>query len=320
MTAGSSTTAAAGAFAHSAFVYHDDTEYAAVLAPFVREGLAVGEHVLVVAEPSRLAVLRSALGGDADRVEFGDMLELGRNPARIIPLWQQFLDRSVADGRGARGIGEPVHGGRCPHELSECVQHEALLNVAFDGGPGWSLVCPYRAGQVSTASIAAAHHTHPTMVSSAGWHACDDYGVDVRHPELLAGPTLPRPPGGAPAMCFGVDRLHDVRVTVHRLAAEHGIDARRAADLELAISEIATNSVLHGGGRGRLRWWVDDGALVCEVVDGGRVIDPLAGRRRPNPASIGGYGLWLANSICDLVQIRSSSTGTTVRAHMRLAA
>ena len=37
--------------------------------------------------------LREALDGQAD-VEFVDMEELGRNPAQIIPAWQQFLDRS----------------------------------------------------------------------------------------------------------------------------------------------------------------------------------------------------------------------------------
>ena len=31
-----------------------------------------------------------------------------------------------------------------------------------------------------------------------------------------------------------------------------------------------------------------------------------------------GRGLWLANQLCNLVQIRSSPEGTTVRLHMRL--
>ena len=33
----------------------------------------------------------------------------------------------------------------------------------------------------------------------------------------------------------------------------------------------------------------------------------------------GGYGLWLANQLCDLVQIRSLPAGTAVRLHMRRA-
>ena len=43
----------------------------------------------------------------------------------------------------------------------------------------------------------------------------------------------------------------------------------------------ATNSLRHGGGRGTLRIWRDTGALV--------------------------------NQLCDLVQLRSSDEGTTIR-------
>ena len=51
--------------------------------------------------------------------------------------------------------------------------------------------------------------------------------------------------------------------------------------------------------------------------DRGRFEDPLAGRRRPSGAQVGGYGLWLANQVCDLVQLRSHEDGSTVRVHMR---
>ena len=57
--------------------------------------------------------------------------------------------------------------------------------------------------------------------------------------------------------------------------------------------------------------------LICEVRDGGRIDDPLAGRRRPSAAQVGGYGLWLANQVCDLVQLRSVPQGMVVRVHMR---
>ena len=45
--------------------------------------------------------------------------------------------------------------------------------------------------------------------------------------------------------------------------------------------------------------------------------EPLVGRERPaGPA--GGYGLWLANQLCDLVQVRSFPAGSVVRLHMRV--
>ena len=58
--------------------------------------------------------------------------------------------------------------------------------------------------------------------------------------------------------------------------------------------------------------------LVSEVMDRGLIEDPLAGRRRPVPGQVGGHGLWLANQVCDLVQVRATPGGNVVRMHMRV--
>ena len=60
-----------------------------------------------------------------------------------------------------------------------------------------------------------------------------------------------------------------------------------------------------------------DGMLVCEVEDDGYIDDALAGKRPPDPDSAGGRGLWMANQLCDLVQIRSAESGSVVRVQMR---
>jgi anti-sigma regulatory factor (Ser/Thr protein kinase) len=86
----------------------------------------------------------------------------------------------------------------------------------------------------------------------------------------------------------------------------------------LAVHELATNSLRHGGGRGTLRVWREPGALICEVSDRGRIDQPLVGRERPLGGQIGGRGLWLVNQVCDLVQIRCFPTGNAVRLHVRL--
>jgi anti-sigma regulatory factor (Ser/Thr protein kinase) len=100
------------------------------------------------------------------------------------------------------------------------------------------------------------------------------------------------------------------------LAAERcGVDPDRSADLALAIHELAANSVRHGGGRGVLRIWREPAALVCEVSDHGRVRNPLIGRLGVGGAGASGRGLWMVNQLCDLVQLRSSEAGTTVRVH-----
>jgi anti-sigma regulatory factor (Ser/Thr protein kinase) len=44
--------------------------------------------------------------------------------------------------------------------------------------------------------------------------------------------------------------------------------------------------------------------------------DPLAGREEPRGEQHSGRGLWIANQLCDLVQVRSYATRSVVRLHM----
>jgi hypothetical protein len=63
--------------------------------------------------------------------------------------------------------------------------------------------------------------------------------------------------------------------------------------------------------------WQDGATLVCEVRDEGVITDPLAGRRRPSLLTRGKAGLWIANQVCDLLQIRSApGRGTVIRASL----
>jgi anti-sigma regulatory factor (Ser/Thr protein kinase) len=102
-------------------------------------------------------------------------------------------------------------------------------------------------------------------------------------------------------------------------AIEFGLDGKGTEELVLAVNEVATNSVVHGGGGGILRVWEEDDALICEVDDGGLFDKPLAGRQLPDYADTSGRGLWLANQVCDLVQMRSFGGGSAVRIHKRRA-
>jgi hypothetical protein len=67
---------------------------------------------------------------------------------------------------------------------------------------------------------------------------------------------------------------------------------------------------------GLLRIWAEPDGLVCEVRDRGRIRQPLIGREEPALGQVGGHGVWLVNLVCDLVQVRSSEDGSTVRMKM----
>ena len=302
-------------FLHEALIYSGDEEFLAGTVPLVRETLAEDGVALVAVGEEKRRLLRGELNGESERVRFVDMAPLGRNPARIIPVWREFVEANVAAGRSFCGIGEPVWPGREGLELDECLRHEALLNLAFDGGPGWSLVCPYDANRLDDDVLADAHRSHPVI---------DEHGVgaasDAYEPSLagraLEG-DLPAPPSGADEISFKVETLGSVR----RFAADHaglaGLGRTRGEDFEFAVNELAGNSVRHGGGGGTASVWLEDDALVCEVRDAGVIADPLAGRTRPDPLQPMGRGLWMVNQFCDLVQVRSRPEGTAVRVRMQ---
>jgi anti-sigma regulatory factor (Ser/Thr protein kinase) len=303
-------------FSHEAFFYADLGEFLDQACGFVRDGLERDEAVLVATGGERLAALRQLFGGEPD-VGLADMVEVGHNPARIIPLWRDFLDGNAAAGRAVRGIGEPIWAGRSDAELAECHQHEALLNVAFAEGPGWRLLCPYDVTALAPDVVQQARGTHPVLLEAGRVHASDVFHREAARRALRHWP-LPPPPESATAVGFGGGDLAEVRRLVLAFCLAEGLDRDRADDLVLCADELAANSLLHGGGHGELTVWRDHDAVVCEVNDAGTIEDPLAGRRAPSLDRIGGRGLWLANQLCDLVQLRSGAAGTVVRLHVCL--
>jgi anti-sigma regulatory factor (Ser/Thr protein kinase) len=245
------------------------------------------------------------------------MAEIGHNPARIIPVWRQFLDDHAAGGQRVRGIGEPIWSGRSPAELVECQRHESLLNVAFQGAPAWWLLCPYDAETLDRPVIEEAHRSHPWILQAGVRRKSCSYRAQCMPGSHLADP-LPQPARVLDEMSFGPRRLSALRRMSATYAHRFGLDRARTDDLVLAVNEVATNSLCHGGGRGTLRLWRDGKALVFEVHDRGRIDETLAGRERPPTDGDGGRGLWLVNQLCDLVQIRAFPTGSVVRLHLAL--
>jgi anti-sigma regulatory factor (Ser/Thr protein kinase) len=302
-------------FEHEAMFYRGDGDFLAGLLPYVRDGLDADEAVVVAEPRPRLELLRDALGDDAGDVEFLDMAEIGANPARIIPVWRAVLDRHTGEGRRLRGVGEPVYVGRRAAELVECRLHELLLNHAFDDGPGWRLLCPYDQEHLPRAVTQAALRTHPVRSTS-----------DSRRPSLGYAPgghrdgfaeRLPAPGDAVLRGRFGPADVPATRRTVAHWARSCGLPEDQVEVLELAASELATNSIRHGGGSGTVAMWLDGSAAVVEFSDAGVLTDPMSGRRTPTLEQEGGHnreiGLYLVNQLCDLVQLRSSDRGTTVR-------
>lgn len=303
-------------FRHEALLYEDESQFLEGTLDFINEGLANEEPALVVLADRKNEMLKVALGPDARRVQFADMADVGANPARIIPAWRRFVDVCQTQERPFRGIGEPIWVERSADELVECQRHEALLNLAFADTRAFRLLCPYDTHALGPQVLEEAHRSHPTMVRGDEEFPSDGY----RDLETVAAPfdiPLPEPVSVLDEVAVRPGSLLAIRAVVVR----HAIDTRlawgRTEDMVTAVNEIATNSLVHGGGQGWLRVWRQEDSFVCEVRDAGRIDDPLIGRVAPPEEQEGGRGLWLVNQLCDLVQIRSFPSGSVVRLHMR---
>lgn len=104
----------------------------------------------------------------------------------------------------------------------------------------------------------------------------------------------------------------------HALAAHLqtiGLAGRRLDDFVLAVNELLTNVVRHGGGIGSLRLWREGETVVCEVSDRGSGLgaEHLGRHDRPAPGTVGGWGLWLAQQLSDTMTVQTGPAGTTVR-------
>ena len=300
------------AYQHEAFFYRGDEDFLVGTVPFILDGISLGQPVLVALTPHRLAQLQAAVGSDAPGVHFVDVTALGANPARIIPALRSFVDEYGGHQRPVRGVGESVWPGRRASEIVETQLHEALLNVSIEPDTPFWLRCLYDADALGAPVIEEASRSHPSLREGDRYRGSTSYG-GAHHVDALFGAGLPAPPAEVVATTFLPGDIANVGQLVGQHTETAGQRPDRTTDLVTAVTEVATNSIRHGGGRGTLRMWRQEDAVVCEIADTGNITDPLVGRRTPSPATEAGRGGRLVNQLCDLVQTRSGPDGTTVR-------
>jgi anti-sigma regulatory factor (Ser/Thr protein kinase) len=302
-----------GILVHAALLYRRPEQLRVALEEYVRDAVCAGEPCLVALPARHLEQFGDALRGiDAD-VRLENMAEMGRNPARLIPSLIDWLDDQSGP---ARVISEALWPERSYAEVSECMRHEALVNVAL-AEHEVSVLCPFDAEHLAAEILAGAELTHPYLIDDVGPRPSMSYGDPV---EVASGNGWPQTEPAPPVSELAFDG--DLGELRHALAADpllEALEPARRADLVFAFNEAASNAVRHGDGLARARVWRDDDDVVGEVSTSTAIDDPLAGRRTPDPADAGGRGLWLINQVCDLVELRSDTEGASVRMHVGVA-
>jgi anti-sigma regulatory factor (Ser/Thr protein kinase) len=302
-------------FVHEALFYSVLSEQIDAVWEFVCAGLARGERVVVTLGEAKVRALRQRLGSEGVDVEFVVVDGGDSDPAPLIPFWRSVVGSLLPD-QGCRGVSESVQLGMSDEEIAESQLNESLFNAAFDGGARFWLLCTYDESVMDEWSVAEARRNHQYLATAS--HATTASGEHCRGTEasIYRHESLIEAPGDAQMFEVDTGTVGMARQALFEFAHAFGMTESAAADCALAGHEVIANSLRHGGGTAHLSIWRERETLICEVRDRGRFDNPLAGRTKPSKKGRGGRGLWIANQLCDLVQVRSEPGGTVVRLHM----
>ena len=301
-------------FLHDLALCASTDEVVAVAAAFLRSGLDAGHTAVIATAAPTAAALQEELADDRVLVLERQAVYPSRTPAAIA-TFRRLAAEHVAHGVSRiRVVGETDFG-PTPRDWLEWNRYEAVINHALAEAPLWGL-CTYDTSHLPDEVVAAGLRSHRALVTAAGRRANPDYVPPAE--QLGSLPVLPEPLEATEPL-LAVDGVQDFIGLRHRvadvLAGLHG-DPDRVEDLLLAVDEMTSNAVRHGGPPVRLRLWSSADRVVCRISDGGPGMDdPFAGYgpAHGDDLSRGGMGLWLARQLCDHVDVIDEAPGLTIR-------
>jgi AcrR family transcriptional regulator len=291
---------------HEALVYSSDEEFVERVVPFLHDGLAASDPTTVVLTPSKSALLREALGQDAQRVSFADATTMYRRPAATIAEYRRYLDTELTRPGvdSVRVIAEiPLE--LTGEEYAEWMRYESMFNRGFAGYPLW-VVCGYDTRARPEQIVDEALRTHP-IVSTRGSR---NTNADYVETDKFLGPPVRREGERAD---FGVNPLSRLTVAkesdldqVYRVVAA----AARAAglapsivdDVTLAAAELARDALRGGDGETSVQVTRDGAQWHCDVTD-----------RDSTETTSDEIGLSIARLISERVELTSGAGAHTVR-------
>jgi anti-sigma regulatory factor (Ser/Thr protein kinase) len=301
---------------HQALLHSGDEELLTAAIPFIQEGLAQGDAVNVLATPAQLAAMRQELGTDARHVQFADVESTAIPLGPLFSALHHLITHLPKTGGGVRVLESRSLTAYSIGWAQEVCRYEAVTNKLLPRS-GVQLLCPYDLERLPAQVINGARRSHPELITNGVVMASNGYiDATALFHEQDDARDLPEP-----TSVMGVLTLPADTFQVQAFLASYAVKRlgpERAADFSLAVHEVVTNATVHAD-PATMRVWEQDGNLVCEVNDDGPGLsNPLIGYAPPTLAQTGGRGLWLARQLADLVELHTSSQGTTVRLHARI--
>ena len=296
---------------HEAGFYGSDAEFAALIVPFVEEGVAAGEPVIIGYDDRKADLLRSWLA-DPSAVEFISDQSLYATPTGAIGTYRRMFEFHLFMGAGQiRIAGDVPHPGN-GRRFEGWDRYECALNTVWQDLPVWGR-CLYDTTTAPPAVLDIVERTHPRIVSPSGQRRASEHYQEA--PAFEGLPVAPDPlEASTPLVELTGQPAADTR---HALAhiGHSRINNTTLSDLIIGASEAVSNALRHGQPPVTVRIWAALDRLVVSVHDTGPgPADPLAGLiPAAHSPSDPGLGLWVMHQLdIDTALIRTGD-GFTVR-------
>jgi len=299
-------------FAHVGALYSSDEQLRDLLSPYLADALRRREHLLVVISAAAERVLRDALGGDADRIQWGGAGLAYNRLGRMFASFGDYLGERYRAGLPTRVVGEPASD--ISHDrLSQYLRYVSMACEVY-GRYESPMLFLWDERRYPPEVLAHVRAVHPRLLGGGGMTINTEYREPIDY--LTANAT------SAPAAPVDLDLdvhlesadgLAELRRRLRSWGATTELSDGDTDDIVIAVDEIATNSLEHGQPPARVRGWSTADAVFVRVDDHGRTgIPATTGYVRPPTNARRGRGIWMARHLADVLTTHNSPAGTTV--------
>ena len=304
-----------GGLRHDLLLYDTEDQFVSTVRPFVDEGVAGGEVVVVQLPASSWKALAGAdFPAEVIRNPLDDLCP---HPHQAFWGFVQALQSEMYD-RAALRIVAQVDAATRTRDPAEWGRLEAVINHVLRRHDLYGL-CTYDRRRMPDLVLENGMLTHRHTSAGDGWRRNDRYRDPRDVLRELDGRRSPDPlEATAPMADQPLLTMSDLASARHQLELALQmtlLSADRRSDFVAAVFEVAVNALLHGGPKAMVRLWVGPHRILCRVRDTGPgPTDPLMGYEPPGPhRETPGHGLWSARQLCDSMTTSAEPEGFTVR-------
>ena len=309
-------------FVHAAMIVESDDSLRARLIPALRRSLETDEHVLMVVGSHTERLVRAELGEAGTGLQWDKPTAVYQRLGVTFETVRRYLAEQHASGRRVHIVTEPdittgLDSASAIHRATAYLSYESVCNQAY-AGYGCPVTCIWDSRRYPTLVIEGVRTVHTHEITDAGTIANERHIPPADY--LTAHNDVPlQTPPPATDLDLALTDIGDLgllRTAVWAWATGHSFASAAANDVITAVTEVATNGLVHGAAPVRLRAWQHRRSLTIQVDDaGGQPLPPTAGYLPPDMNPDTGRGLWLARQFADVVTAHTGAGHTSVRLH-----